>query len=276
MVPYTVRMRPICFISDYGLTDVLVGTCKGVMLGIAPGAPIIDVTHTVPEFDVIRGAETLLHATRYMPEDSVYLAVVDPGTTPGGERSPPRSAAAPTWSARTTGSSCPRPKPLAAWRGWCTSPTRAIMCSPSPAPSTAGTYSPVSAHLAAGADLDDLGERVDPASMKSLDFPGFRREADGGLAAEIINIDRFGNARLSVMQEDLDLRFGTPLEIGVRDEVIQARYVETFGTAEDGDLVVVPDSHWRLSLAVNKGNAARALLLSIGEEVHLKPPAERA
>jgi S-adenosylmethionine hydrolase len=134
----------------------------------------------------------------------------------------------------------------------------------------------VSAHLAAGVDLDDLGERVDPASMESLDFPGFRREPDGSLTATIINIDRFGNARLSVMQEDLDLRFGTPLEIGVRDEVIQARYVETFGTAEDGDLVAVPDSHWRLSLAVNKGNAARALLLSIGEEVHLKPPAERA
>jgi S-adenosylmethionine hydrolase len=112
--------------------------------------------------------------------------------------------------------------------------------------------------------------------MESLDFPGFRREAAGSLTAKIINIDRFGNARLSVMQEDLDLRFDTPLEIGVRDEVIQASYVETFGTAEDGDLVVVPDSHWRLSLAVNKGNAARALLLSIGEEVHLKPPAERA
>jgi S-adenosylmethionine hydrolase len=79
-----------------------------------------------------------------------------------------------------------------------------------------------------------------------------------------------------VMQEELGLRYGTPLEIGVRDEVIEARYVETFGTAEDGDLVVVPDSHWRLSLAVNKGNAARALLLSLGEEVRLKPSAERA
>jgi S-adenosylmethionine hydrolase len=135
-------------------------------------------------------------------------------------------------------------------------------------------FSPVAAHLAAGADLDDLGERVDPASMASLDFPGFRREADGGLAAEIINIDRFGNARLSVMQEDLDLRFDTPLEIGVRDEVIEARYVETFGSAEDGDLVAVPDSHWRLSLAVNKGNAARVLLLALGEEVRLKPSAE--
>src|SRR5918993_4977729 len=78
-VTYTVRMRPICFISDYGLTDVLVGTCKGVMNDVAPGATIVDVTHTIPEFDVIRGAEVLRHATRYMPEDSVYLAVVDPG-----------------------------------------------------------------------------------------------------------------------------------------------------------------------------------------------------
>ena len=43
--------------------------------------------------------------------------------------------------------------------------------------------------------------------------------------------------------------------------------METFGTAEDGDLVAVPDSHWRLSLAVNRGNAARALLLSVGDEV---------
>ena len=78
-VTYTVRMRPICFISDYGLTDVLEGTCHGVMKGIAPGATIIDVTHTVPGFDVIQGAEALRHATQYMPEDSVYLTVVDSG-----------------------------------------------------------------------------------------------------------------------------------------------------------------------------------------------------
>ena len=132
-------------------------------------------------------------------------------------------------------------------------------------------FSPVAAHLAAGANLDDLGERVLPASMISIDFPGFRREPSGVIAAEIIDVDRFGNARLSVMQEDLELGYGTHLEIGVRDEVIDARYVETFGASETGDLVLVPDSHWRLSLAVNKGNAARALLLSVGDEVRLEP-----
>ncbi|CAA9439139.1 MAG: hypothetical protein AVDCRST_MAG55-3276 [uncultured Rubrobacteraceae bacterium] len=273
-VTYTVRMRPICFMSDYGLTDVLVGTCKGVIMGLAPGCPIIDVTHNLPGFDVIRGAEALRHATRYMPERSVYLAVVDPG-----DKTKRRALAAEVRSgAYLVGPDNGILLPAAEALGGI---VRAVqLTNPRyqvhPISSTfhgRDVFSPVAAHLAAGADLDDLGEGVTLASMVSLGFPGFRREPDGGVAAEIINIDRFGNARLSVMQEDLDLSYDTPLEIGVRDEVIEARYVETFGTAEDGDLVVVPDSHWRLSFAVNNGNAARALLLSVGEEVRLKPSA---
>ena len=276
-VTYTVRMRPICFISDYGLADVLVGTCKGVMMGIATGVPIIDMTHTIPGFDVIRGAEALRHATRYMPEGSVYLAVVDPG-----DKTERRALAAEVRSgAYLVGPDNGILLPAAEALG---SIVRAVqLTNPryhvhpvSSAFHGRDVFSPVAAHLAAGADLADMGEGVMPASMVSLDFPGFQREADGGVVAEIINIDRFGNARLSVMQEDLNLPYDTPLEIGIRDEVIEARYVETFGTAEDGDLVTVPDSHWRLSLAVNKGNAARALLLSVGEEVRLKPSVERA
>ncbi len=271
-VPYTVRMRPICFISDYGLTDVLVGTCKGVMMGVAPGTTIIDVTHTVPEFDVIQGAETLRHATRYMPEDSVYLAVVDPE-----EKITRRALAAEVRSgAYLVGPDNGILLPAAEALGGI---VRAVRLSNPryhvhPVSSTfhgRDVFSPVAGHLAAGVDLDDLGEGILPASLISLNFPGFRRKLGEGVAAEVIDIDRFGNARLSVMQEDLDLLYGTPLQIGIRDEVIEARYVETFGFAEDGDLVVVPDSHWRLSLAVNKGNAARALLLSVGEEVRLKP-----
>jgi S-adenosyl-L-methionine hydrolase (adenosine-forming) len=276
-VPYTERMRPICFISDYGLTDVLVGTCHGVMKGLAPGSPIIDVTHTVPGFDVILGAEALRHATRYMPENSVYLAVVDPG-----DKTKRRALAAEVRSgAYLVGPDNGILLPAADALGGI---VRAVqLTNPkyhvhpvSSAFHGRDVFSPVAAHLAAGADLAALGEGVTPPSMVFLDSPAFRREPGGGIAAEIINIDRFGNARLSVMQEDLDLPYDTPLKIGVRDEVIEARYVETFGSAEDGDLVAVPDSHWRLSLAVNRGNAARALLLSVGEEIRLKPSAATA
>lgn len=53
---------------------------------------------------------------------------------------------------------------------------------------------------------------------------------------------------------------------------MSVRYVETFGSAKAGELVLVPDSHWRLSLAINKGNAAQALALGIGGMVRLIPP----
>jgi S-adenosylmethionine hydrolase len=274
---YTVPMRPICFISDYGISGVLVGTCKGVMMSIAPQTTIIDVTHSVPGFDVIRGAETLRHATRYMPGDAVYLAVVDPG-----DKTKRRALAAEVRSgAYMVGPDNGLLLPAAEALGGMVRAVR--LTNPryhvQPVSSTfhgRDVFSPVAAHLAAGVDLDDLGEEADPASMVSIDFPGFRWERGGGLTAEIIDIDRFGNARLSVMQEELDFRYGTPLEIGVRDESMEARYVETFGASETGDLVLVPDSHWRLSLAVNRGNAARALLLSVGDQVRIDPSEEPA
>jgi S-adenosyl-L-methionine hydrolase (adenosine-forming) len=212
-----------------------------------------------------------------MPEDSVHLAVVDPG-----DKTKRHALAAEVRSgAYLVGPDNGILLPAAEALGGI---VRAVqLTNPryhvhpvSSAFHGRDVFSPVAAHLAAGANLADLGEGVTPASMVSLDFPGFRREPGGGVAAEIINIDRFGNARLSVMQEDLDLPYNTPLKIGLRDEIIEARYVETFGSAEDGDLVAVSDSHWRLSLAVNKGNAARALLLSVGEKIRLEPSAGTA
>ena len=105
----------------------------------------------------------------------------------------------------------------------------------------------------------------------SCGLPEAERKAGGGLVAEIIDIDHFGNARLAAMQDDMDLQYGVSLRVGIRDEVLDARYVEAFGASKAGDLVLVADSHWRLSLGVNKGNASRALLLEVGEKVRIEP-----
>jgi S-adenosylmethionine hydrolase len=180
-------MKPICFISDYGLTGVLVGTCKGVMADIAPRSPVIDVTHSVLAFDVVRGAETMRHATRYMPEDAVYLAVIDPG-----DKTRRRALALEVQS----GSFLVGPDnglllPAADALGGI---VRAVhLTNPryhmQPVSNTfhgRDVFSPVAAHLAAGADLDDLGERVPPESLISIDFPGFRWESGGVISAKII------------------------------------------------------------------------------------------
>ena len=56
-------MRPVCFLSDFGLADDFAGTCKGVMLRIAPGVSIVDLTHEVPGFEVEAGGEILPPST---------------------------------------------------------------------------------------------------------------------------------------------------------------------------------------------------------------------
>jgi S-adenosylmethionine hydrolase len=267
-------MRPICFLSDFGFADDFVGTCKGVMLNIAPGVAIVDLTHEVPGFEVEVGAEILQHATRYMPDEAIYVAVIDPGV--GTER----------WALalRTENGS------------FLVGPDNGLLV---PAAEALGgilevvlltneryqvhpvsntfhgrdVFAPAAAHLAAGVGLSELGEAVDPASLVGLSLPGVEEEGvSEGVTARIISIDRYGNARLSVLQEESGLAYGAALRIDAGDGEMPVRYLETFGSAKAGELVLVPDSHWRLSLAINKGNAAHALGLKVGGKVRMTPP----
>ncbi len=78
--------RPICFFSDYGYTDDFAGVCRAVIARLAPEVRVIDVTHGLPERDVLAGAVVLRNTLPYMPDKAVILAVVDPGV--GGPRRP--------------------------------------------------------------------------------------------------------------------------------------------------------------------------------------------
>ena len=75
--------RPITFLSDYGYEDEFAGVCRAVISQIAPGAPLIDLTHGIGRQDVRQGAMALANALPSCPP-GVHLAVVDPGV--GSER----------------------------------------------------------------------------------------------------------------------------------------------------------------------------------------------
>jgi S-adenosylmethionine hydrolase len=274
---YTTGMRPVCFLSDFGLADDFVGTCKGVMLRIAPGLPIVDLTHAVPGFAVKAGAEILEHATRYMPADAVYLAVVDPGVGTGRRELALRAEG----GALLVGPDNGLLVPAAEWLGGV---AEAVALTDEryhlrPISTTfhgRDVFAPVAAHLAAGADTSELGEAVAPSSLVRLDPPDTLSNAGEGFVARIIAIDGFGNARLSLAQDESRLAYGDDLKVDVGDGRMSVRYVETFGSAKAGELVLVPDSHWRLSLAINRGNAAHALALRVGGEARLIPPQDLA
>ena len=240
---------------------------------IAPDVSIVDLTHEVPGFAVDAGAEILQHATRYMPADTVYLAVVDPGV--GTKR---RALALQTESGALlvgpdNGLLVQAAESLGGISGAVALADGRYHVHPvSNTFHARDVFAPVAAHLASGVEISDLGEVVDPASLARISPASTLVSAGEGFVTRIISIDRFGNARLSVTQEESGLEYGDALKVDVGDGPMSVRYVETFGAAKAGELILVPDSHWRLSLAVNKGSAAHALALRVGGKVRLIPP----
>src|SRR5262249_5623453 len=69
----------IVFMTDFGTANDAVAICKAVMIGIAPGARILDITHQVTPYSIEEGARFLEAVTPYYPPGTVFAAVVDPG-----------------------------------------------------------------------------------------------------------------------------------------------------------------------------------------------------
>src|SRR5436190_10478359 len=82
----------ITLTTDFGLSDHFTGTMKGVILGIAPRAQIVDITHEVKPFEILEGAFVIAQAYRYFSKGTVHVIVVDPGV--GSARRPILAAAA--------------------------------------------------------------------------------------------------------------------------------------------------------------------------------------
>src|SRR5690348_18416292 len=83
---FILTMAIITLTTDFGLGDHFVGVMKGVILGIAPDAQIVDLSHGIPAFDVMEGALTVAGAYGYFPRNTVHVIVVDPGV--GSARRP--------------------------------------------------------------------------------------------------------------------------------------------------------------------------------------------
>jgi S-adenosyl-L-methionine hydrolase (adenosine-forming) len=263
-------MSCLTFLTDFGLEDGFVAACHGVAMGLAPGMPIIDITHLVPPGDVRRGAALLAQTVPVMPP-AVHVAVVDPGV--GTTRRAVAVQAGPgilvgpdngllSWAVSALGGSA-RAFLLtndALWR----KPV-------SPTFHGRDIFMPVAAHLATGTDVAEAGPEIDPADLVVLAPPTSRmldREAEG----EVLSVDRFGNVQLSIPSAaaaELGISIGSSLVIRCNRRELSAPYLETFGSAAPGDLIAFTDSAGLISLAVSRGNAAERLSLPPGARVRI-------
>ena len=263
----------VTLLTDYGRDDDFVGVCHGVIRQIHADAEIVDITHGIERYAVRQGALVLRNTLPYMPV-GVHVSVVDPQV--GTER---RALALSTGDGRVLVGPDNGLLSLA-WER-CEGVDRAVDITRSPhrlEPVSAtfhgrDIFAPVAAHLAAGAELADAGDPLDPETLQRVELPEPRDE-DGAVVAHALVLDHFGNVGLNV---DHDRLAGTGMTLGGRVEVVAggesygATYAQTFADVSRGELIVYQDAYRTLALAINRGDAAGTLGLAPDAEVRLRP-----
>jgi S-adenosylmethionine hydrolase len=263
--------RFITFLTDFGLQDDFVGTCHGVMKGIAPEVEIIDITHGIPPQGVLQGALTLANALPFMPE-GVHLAVVDPGV--GGSR---RALALRDGQGRIhvgpdNGLLIPAVEKLGgiAEAHELTNPKYALE-SVSRTFHGRDLFSPAAAHLALGAPLAELGPPIDPDALARLELPQ-PQVGTSRIHCTVLSIDRFGNVQLNLERWHLDQAGavpGTRVELQVGHERYYAVAARTFADARPGDIILYEDAYRNLSIAISGGNAAAMFGIRPGQDLRI-------
>jgi S-adenosylmethionine hydrolase len=265
--------RPIVFLSDYGLSDEFVGICRAVVLRIAPTSPVLDLTHSIPPHDVLRGAVVLARSVPFLPSDAVILAVVDPGVG-----TPRRPVAVET----AHGGLMVGPDNGVLSLAWEEQggPFRAVEVVAeevvlTPVSATfhgRDIFAPAAAHLAAGMPLDRLGPALDPGDLVRVAVPSPNVEP-GRVDGEVLGVDRFGNLQLSVRPDHLraaGLEDRSRLEVLARGVSTPVRRAATFGAVAPGEFALIVDSGGWLALVVNRGSAEEDLGLVPGDSVSVR------
>jgi len=277
--------RPvISLLTDFGLRDPSAAICRGVIVGIAPEARLIDISHEVRKYAVRDGALLLWCALPYLPV-GIHVAIVDPGV--GTER---------------------RPVAVRTGRGdVLVGPDNGLLLPPAerlggilearelrepayrlPVVSSSfhgrDIFAPAAAHLARGVPLADLGPAVDPESLGRLDWPA-PKVTDAGLETVVLYRDTFGNVKFGALASDLVAAFGLiepgePLEITFEPEpgggdtprTVRLPWQTTFGSVGVGEPLLYEDSYGRLCLAVNQGDAVHAFGLADDQPATIARP----
>jgi hypothetical protein len=258
-------MRTITLTTDFGTRDWFVGTMKAVILGIHPGANVVDITHEIPAGDIRAGAFALMASCRYFPKGTVHLAVVDPGV--GSQR---RAIAVRTANGFFVG-------PDNGVLSWALAlekiktvrllENRRYFLQP-----VSGTFhgrdifAPVAAHLSRGLPAPRLGREL--KDFVRLPWPPTTKRR-GEVHGEIVHIDRFGNAITNIEAELVSCEgAGTCEMMGKRK--VRCALAAFYRAVPVNRPVAVIGSSGLLEIAVNGGSAARQFGLKIGDKVTVR------
>jgi S-adenosyl-L-methionine hydrolase (adenosine-forming) len=265
-------MAIVTLTTDFGTADGYVGAMKGVILSLAPGTTLVDLTHDVPRHDVAAAAHALLTSTPLFPPSTIHCAVIDPGV--GGARAEVVVSAGGHYFVGPDNGifALVARAPDAAHAIQAPAFRRSVV-----APTFHGrdVFAAAAAALARGEALSSAGPAVELRGTLGEAPP---RTAPGRVIGEVVHIDRYGNLVSDVAIADLNAAGiaapGTEVTVMVSRRTVRG-IARTYEDVAPGKLLAYVGSSGTLEVAVREGSAADALGVGRGAEIEIvavEPP----
>lgn len=258
-------VRLISLLTDFGTLDPFVGEMKAVICSVCPDAKVIDISHAVEKFNIRMGSFLLMSSTRYFPEGTVHLAVVDPGV--GSKRRP---IAVETNRSLYVGPDNGLLIPAAISEGIRNVyelSNRALMGSViSSTFHGRDIFAPVAAHLACGTPPGEVGMEVRDYVHLSFGKPEFfRRE----IHCVVLHVDGFGNIVTNIPHESMN-RLSSHLTVTSHRRKFRVRSAGTYSDLNLRQIGLLVGSHGFLEFACREASAAERLNARVGEELRIR------
>jgi S-adenosylmethionine hydrolase len=256
----------ITLTTDFGTSDHLVGTMKGVILNINPAARIVDINHSVVPFDLLDGALSIANSYSFFPARTAHVVIVDPGV--GTDRRPILVSAGNQFFVAPDNGVLS----MIYERETCTvrhiTAEHYFMTPISATFHGRDIFAPTAAWLSKTFQTDAFGEVV-------TDFVRFtmpKAKANGqAIKGVVLRVDAFGNLMTNLTLENIPVGAlqGGPIRLAVNGKLV-GQFAPTFAAGGPGEPIAVLGSAGYVEIAVNRGNAARTLGVGRGAEVTLE------
>lgn len=238
----------IVLYTDFGVADPYVGQMHAAIVRVAPRVKIIDLLHSVPDFDIRAGAYLLASLAAQFPAGAVFVGVVDPGV--GGERRPVMIHADGRWYVGPDNGLfhvvARRARHVEIWTVEWRPPNMSASFH------GRDLFAPVAARLARGDwPACSPAKLREPAGDWPDDLPA------------IIYVDHYGNAVTGLRGANIDR--GASLAVVGR----HLRHAAVFSAVTPGMPLWYENSIGLVEIAVNGGNAARVLGVNPGDPVEI-------
>ncbi len=252
--------RPtIVFMTDFGTANDAVAICKGVIVGIAPDARIMDITHQITPFQIEDGARFLADVTPYYPSGTVFLVVVDPGVGTSRKAVIVKSRKGHFFVLPDNGLITP----VLDRDGLATAReiTNQAWMIGAPISSTfhgRDIFSPAAAHLASGWDFNLVGPEVSQLVRLT---PKVSITTEKGVEGDIIGLDDpYGSLITDIPGDEftkLGYNLGDKIRVEINKKLVTLPYAKTFMDVPVGDSLLYIDSRGRVGIANNQGNYSK-------------------